>query len=228
MINKVVNFIIRLMNYEKHYNLLIERARLRKYNGYVEYHHIVPKCLGGSDSSENLVPLTPEEHYVAHQLLVKMYPGNYALVKAAAMMISSRPSNKLYGWIRRKLSEAMSVAQSGVNNSQYGSFWIHNKELKISKRVPKNFEIQNGWELGRVIIFDKEIERTREEYLIDRNEEAKKLAYSLYESFLNSDFKSVTSFAKSIKTSQPRLTMLWKKYVSEYNETKKHGKSFKN
>jgi len=215
------------MNYEKHYILLIERARSRSYNGYVEYHHIIPRCLGGSDDPSNLAPLTPEEHYVAHQLLVKMHPGNFALVKAASMMIPDRPSNKLYGWIRRKLSEAMSVSQSGMNNSQYGSFWIHNKQLRVSKRVPKNLQIEDGWELGRVINFDKEVERTKQEWLNERNEDAKRLAYELYESFLKSEFKSVTSFAKSIKTSQPRLTMLWKKYVIEYNEAKIHGKSFK-
>jgi len=216
------------MNYVKHYNLLIEKAKSRSLSDYVEYHHIVPKCLGGSDDPSNLAPLTPEEHYVAHQLLVKMYPKNFALVKAAAMMIPDRPSNKLYGWLRRKLSEAMSFAQSGENNSQYGSFWIHNKKLRLSKRVPKNFKVEEGWELGRVINFDKENLRSREDYLTDRNEESRKLAYQLYETFLKSDCKSVTSFAKSIKTSQPRLTMLWKKYVIEYNETRKHGKSFKN
>ena len=27
--------------------------------------------MGGTDDEENLVELTPEEHYVAHQLLVK-------------------------------------------------------------------------------------------------------------------------------------------------------------
>ena len=216
------------MNYKKHYDLLIERAKSRKQNGYVEYHHIVPRCLGGSDNTENLVALTPEEHYVAHQLLVKIYPKNFSLIKAATMMIPNRPSNKLYGWLRRKLSEAMSASQTGVNNSQYGSFWIHNKELKLSKKVFKDYIIEDGWELGRIIKFDKEAAITKEEYLIDRNEKAKKLAYELYESFLKSDFKSITSFANYIKTSQPRLTMLWKKYVIEYNENKKHGKSFKN
>ena len=216
------------MNYEKHYNLLISRAKNRIYDGYVEYHHIVPRCLGGSDDPNNLAPLTPEEHYVAHQLLVKMNPGNYALVKAATMMIPDRPSNKLYGWLRRQLSMAMSVSQAGVNNSQYGSFWVHNKNLKVSKKVPKDYQLEDGWELGRVIIFDKEIGRTVEEYIEDRHREARALAYKLYSEFLNSEQKSVTSFAKSIKTSQPRLTMLWKKYVVEYNQNKKHGKSFKN
>lgn len=215
------------MNYGKHYDLLIDRAKNRKYDGYVEYHHIVPRCLGGTDDKDNLVALTPEEHYVAHQLLVKIYPGNHALVKAAAMMVPDRPSNKLYGWIRKKLAVAMSVSQTGSGNSQYGYFWIHNKELKVSKKVPGNYTVPDGWEIGRIINFDKKKKRSADEYKIDRNIEARKMAYDLYQSFINSDCQSVTAFAKSVKTSQPRLTILWKKYVPEYNQNKKHGKSFK-
>ena len=70
------------MDYTKHYNLLIERAKNRLLECYTERHHIVPRCMGGSDDLDNLVDLTPEEHYVAHQLLVKMHPGEHKLVYA--------------------------------------------------------------------------------------------------------------------------------------------------
>lgn len=62
------------MNYQKHYELLIERAKSRTLAGYFERHHIIPKCMGGSDEPENIANLAPEEHFVAHQLLVKIYP----------------------------------------------------------------------------------------------------------------------------------------------------------
>jgi hypothetical protein len=232
------------MNYKRHYELLIERAKGRRIDDYTEKHHIIPRCMGGSDDLSNLVELTPEEHYVAHQLLVKMYPTNHALIKAAAMMVPTRPSNKLYGWIRRKLSLAMSDSQSGKGNSQYGTQWIYNIDLKISKKVPKDFPLEKGWYIGRVIDFDKKrfitenngiirkksitkTHRTKEEYKIDRRNEAKKMAYDLFEQFLNSEYDSITEFAKSINTSQPRLSMLWGKYVVEFIENKKHGKSFK-
>ena len=53
------------MNYEAHYERLIERGRLRGQRiGYMERHHIVPRCLGGKDEEENLVWLTAREHYV--------------------------------------------------------------------------------------------------------------------------------------------------------------------
>lgn len=91
------------MNYTKHYNLLIERARNRTITGYTETHHVVPKCMGGTNDGYNLVELTPEEHYVAHQLLVKIYPLNRKLIFAASAMtidLNGR-KNKEYGWLKR-------------------------------------------------------------------------------------------------------------------------------
>ncbi len=48
------------MDYQKIYTNLVNRAIIR--TGYVEKHHILPKCLGGNDQVDNLVDLYPEEH----------------------------------------------------------------------------------------------------------------------------------------------------------------------
>lgn len=93
------------MNYEKHYRLLVLKALNRNLDSYTETHHIIPKCLGGSNEKDNLVNLTPEEHYLAHLLLVKIYPNNQKLIFAVHRMCSGKyRNNKLYGWIRRKVS----------------------------------------------------------------------------------------------------------------------------
>lgn len=92
------------MDYAAHYSSLISRARNRELQGYFERHHTIPKCLGGSDDHFNIVSLTPEEHYVAHQLLVKMHPGVHGLVYATIMMAARCSGNKAYGWLRRKAS----------------------------------------------------------------------------------------------------------------------------
>lgn len=42
---------------------------------YLEKHHIVPRSLGGSDDEDNLILLTPEDHYTAHEWLDLMYPN---------------------------------------------------------------------------------------------------------------------------------------------------------
>ena len=89
----------------------MERSFGRELEGYTEKHHIVPKCMGGDNKLRNIAILTPEEHYIAHQLLVKIYPENKKLIYALNMMSDRNPlirrvKSKRYGWIRRKVSEA--------------------------------------------------------------------------------------------------------------------------
>jgi hypothetical protein len=104
------------MNYNKIYNELMTRVVHRM--GYVEKHHIIPRCLGGVDNKENLIELYPEEHYLAHLLLCKIHPGNQKLLYAAmnmtsgAMSNNGKRNNKVYGWLRRQYAESM----SGDNN----------------------------------------------------------------------------------------------------------------
>ena len=100
------------MDYQKHYFLLTERAKTRHLDGYVERHHIVPRCMGGTNETTNIVDLTPEEHFLAHQLLVKIYPEVGKLVLAALMMTTDktgkRLNNKLFGWLRKRMSSTIS------------------------------------------------------------------------------------------------------------------------
>ncbi len=95
------------MNYKKHYDILIERAKNRILDGYLEEHHIIPRCLGGSNDKSNLAKLTPEEHFVAHQLLIKIHPGVPGLVYAVRMMcFGDNRNNKWYGWLKREYSKS--------------------------------------------------------------------------------------------------------------------------
>lgn len=109
------------MDYKKAYDSLIARSRTRSLFGYVERHHVIPRCLGGGDSADNIAILTPEEHYIAHQLLVKIFPNNPKLVYALHKMTSNAPqtkrSNKCYGWVRRRFAEAV-------------------RQTKLGKRIP--------------------------------------------------------------------------------------------
>ena len=97
-----------MTKYVKYYDILIEKAKNRNIEDYTEKHHIIPRCMGGSNDNYNLIALTPEEHYLAHQLLVKIYPDNYKLLNAAIAMtktatFTNRTKNKCYGWLKRKL-----------------------------------------------------------------------------------------------------------------------------
>ena len=136
------------MNYLHHYNLLIERAKHRVLKEYTETHHIVPRCIGGTDELTNLVELTPEEHYLAHQLLIKIYPSNEKLVYAAVMMIPSRPSNKLYGWLRRRYV-TICKQRTGTNNNSFGTVWVNNGTSAF--RINKDDPMEEGWKVGRSV-----------------------------------------------------------------------------
>jgi hypothetical protein len=104
------------MNYQQIYDKLV--SRLDKRVGYVEKHHILPRCLGGTDEISNLIELYPEEHYLAHLLLCKIYPGNQKLLYATmnmttgSMTNNGKRNNKAYGWLRRQYAESM----AGDNN----------------------------------------------------------------------------------------------------------------
>lgn len=198
------------MNYHKIYENLIYRSKNRTLFGYKERHHIIPRCIGGTDDIENIAELTPEEHYLAHQLLVKMYPTNNKLLQAAMMMIPDRKSNKLYGWLRRKFSEYKSKEQSGVGNSQYGTKWITNG--LIEKKILKNETVPENWFEQRLSSYLKKIEKekTKEE------KHNKKINYlrELHNVYIKEGYEGVRKIG--YKYSQPNLVAAFEKYLPEF------------
>jgi len=199
------------MNYEKIYDSLISKAQNRILETYTETHHIVPKCIGGTDNINNLVELTPEEHYLAHQLLVKIYPQNHSLVKAAAMMIPNRPSNKMYGWLKRRFAKAQSVSQTGGGNSQFGTRWIYNLELEISKKISISEPLPTGWNEGRKLKFSpckKDIERK------EKKEQRLQYLRELHEVYKNEGFEGVKKLGYPY--SKPNLVQAFAKNLEEF------------
>lgn len=92
--------VILYMNYQKIYNRLINKAKLRQNpsNIYIEVHHIIPRSIGGTSAKDNLVELTLREHYLAHELLVRIYPKcnelKYALWMMTVTTIGSLKNSK--------------------------------------------------------------------------------------------------------------------------------------
>lgn len=127
------------MNYRAHYDALINRAKLRTLTENKESHHIIPRCMGGNNDINNLVDLTIEEHYVAHLLLVKIYPVNSSLVFAAHMMGATRINNKVYGWLKRQYIDSC----KGKPKSEEAK-----KNMSLAKQgyVPWNSGIKLGHE----------------------------------------------------------------------------------
>ena len=147
------------MNYKNIYQNIIDKRKTQVPDIYTETHHILPRSLGGSDEQENLVKLTAREHFICHYLLAKMYEKEtiewYKMNNAFLMMKCESIGQKryfnsrLYEALRKNFSSLMSVIQTGKNNSQYGTMWISNIELKESKKIRKSDNIPEGWIKGR-------------------------------------------------------------------------------
>jgi len=81
------------MNHSKIYNQIIERGKLRILESYTEKHHIIPKCMGGTNDNNNLVELTAREHFICHKLLTEIYPEQTGLRYATFRMTHSKMAN---------------------------------------------------------------------------------------------------------------------------------------
>lgn len=83
------------MNYQKIYeHLCANGQKSRRLGEYTERHHIIPKCLNGSNDSSNLTVLTYREHFIAHLLLTKLYPKERGIRYAFLCMLRKHPSGK--------------------------------------------------------------------------------------------------------------------------------------
>lgn len=169
------------MNYQQHYDRLISRAvgRQRDFAEHLEQHHVVPKCLGGSDIMGNLVWLTPEEHFTAHQLLVKINPGHKGLAWAALKMCGNphgQRSNKMYGWLRKRHSKATSQRMIGnkINAGRKQSEEEKRKRSVSLKGVAKSVEHNKnvGIALKSSQAFREYHERKKAANAIKRHEKA--------------------------------------------------------
>lgn len=90
---------------------------------YSERHHILPKALGGSDKSANLVRLTAREHFVAHLLLARIFGGTMWL---AVVRMKGRRNGKgyvnsrLYGQAKAEWAAWSSANQRGEAHWAFG------------------------------------------------------------------------------------------------------------
>jgi hypothetical protein len=108
--------------YSKTYYSIIDNAKqLDRDKKGNERHHILPKSLGGNDCKDNLVNLTPREHYICHLLLTKFTVGvarqkmSYALHRLTNKKNEVIRSSKMYEIIRREHSAMLTLKQTGVS-----------------------------------------------------------------------------------------------------------------
>ena len=118
-------------------DILNTRGRFACGEEYHERHHIVPKCMGGSDDNENLIDLYAKEHFEAHRLLAAENPNNDKLVYAWWMMSTMKSeytkeryevSAAEYEEAKKAYANIMSNKMSGEGNPFYGK--CHSEETK--------------------------------------------------------------------------------------------------
>lgn len=129
--------------YTKWYNNLIKSRKIRIPDklDYYEIHHIIPKCMGGSDSQENLVKLTAKEHYIAHLLLTEMcidkeYQRKMKFSLQKMMGNSSTWSSAQYEIARKKNHEALVGRTFSEEHKRKLS--ISNTGLKRNEKTKSN------------------------------------------------------------------------------------------
>ena len=113
-------------------NILETRGRFACGDEYHERHHIVPKCVGGTNDEENLVDLFAREHFIAHKMLAEENPNEEGLLYAWwCMSIQTNEHTKEryqltaeeYEEVRTKFALLMSDKMSGDGNKMWNRPW---------------------------------------------------------------------------------------------------------
>lgn len=122
-------------------NILNTRGRFNCGDEYCEAHHIVPKCMGGTDDEDNLIDLFAREHFEAHRMLALENPDNDKLVYAWWMMSHTNKAKDRdyeitaaeYEEARIAFSNTQSKAISGENHPMFGKRHSEESRKKISE-----------------------------------------------------------------------------------------------
>lgn len=132
-------------------NILDTRGRFGIPKGeYKERHHIIPRCVGGTDDEDNLIDLYAKEHFIAHKLLYEEDKENKQLARAWIMMSVIAKNQKRYILTAEEYDEIrklISILSSGENSPMYNSEWYTNGDDEIKVLVGEL--PPQGWVKGR-------------------------------------------------------------------------------
>jgi len=126
------------MNYKRIYSTIIDKAlqqtRKKKTGVLYERHHILPKSLGGTNDINNLVLLTPKEHYICHRLLVEIYtgtPSENKMYYAMWCMINGLGNQKRY------------ATNARIYNRLRGDFiTLHSKDRYDNRKAVEQYTLE--------------------------------------------------------------------------------------
>lgn len=156
------------MNYKYIYDCLVDKCRERgldkkEIEGYFEKHHIIPKCMGGSDEDENFVLFTPREHVIAHRLLWEAFPNNYSLMWAYTRTVNSH----------KGILTSREVEKAKLAKAEYMRNRVISNETKdkIRKTLTGHTRTPESVEKGRLkLVGQKRTEETKAKLRAARKE----------------------------------------------------------
>ncbi len=96
-----------------------ERNLLKKEHLGFHSHHIVPKCLSGTNEKSNIVVLSPREHFIIHHLLWKAFPKTGLAFAFKSMVHGTKRygSNKITSRVYESLRLDQHYIQKGKKRS---------------------------------------------------------------------------------------------------------------
>ena len=143
------------MNYRELYHRFLStrptRIRTKQRNDGLETHHILPRSLGGTNQADNLIHLTPKEHWIAHRLLYKMTEG-VAKQKMAYALISMignkgyRPTARQYAMLKQLNRYATKMMwQDPTYRAKQMAYRTSEKRRAISRATLNRTRLQAGF-----------------------------------------------------------------------------------
>lgn len=152
------------VEFKRAHDIVLANAQTqnRQLAGYCEYHHIVPRCLGGSDEPSNLVALSYEEHFLIHYLLIGFHGGaerrrlQYALSAVARPLPGRLPLD----WHYPAVDEALALARlyetvwEAIGDHEYltRQFWKRDERKRIVRMLRSNPQYFIGGLYGSVLL----------------------------------------------------------------------------
>ena len=124
------------------YQEFIEFNKNKNQGQYTHKHHIIPKCVGGTDDKDNLIELSWLTHYYAHYLLAKENPDNKKIQS------DFKRKGTINDWLHFCYSakfhnEMTEEKRAKISKSLKGHVYPEERNIKISqthKGKPKSAE----------------------------------------------------------------------------------------
>lgn len=132
--------------YTRTYFSIIENSKTTSKTGKYEIHHIIPRCLGGSDNPNNLVSLSLREHFICHRLLVKMVSSKNHIAKLAYACWQMTRRHTVNSRTYEQLKLQLSNSTKGVPKSD-----DHKKALRKPKSNTSNMKGGTGRKKGTIM-----------------------------------------------------------------------------